>query len=197
MKLSEAIGATWMVMNGQTIDVNALDMIVSDLETYPIEAVMLALSRVRLECKRASLADILERIPGGHPGPEEAWALVAKALADERVSVLMTDQISEAFNVALGLSDDHVAARMAFLEAYRRIKAEAQQQRIRPRWRVSLGHDAAGRAGVMEEAVRKGFITAAHASLILPGWEQQQQQTQPVLTVVKQLTDAKRKGGSE
>lgn len=168
MNLTEAIAGTWAVLNGQPIEPLVLDMFVQDLEGHPLPGVLQALNRCRSECKRLTLVDILERIPGGHVGAEVAWSCVAKALNDERVTILVNDQIFTAFGVALLLQDDPISARMAFKEKYLELRSEALSNREPPKWRVSLGADPSGREGVVQEAVRKGLLTTQQAQPLLP-----------------------------
>src|SRR3990167_9980819 len=53
----------------------AAEVMVRELEQYPIDAVVSALKRCRREVTgRLSLATIIARIDDGHPGAEEAWA---------------------------------------------------------------------------------------------------------------------------
>ena len=167
MELHAALTATFRAM-GQDMPDMAIMLIAADLENEPKEGVMVALNRCRKELRRITLADILDRIPGGHPGVEEAWSIVAKALTDERVTVVMTDQISEAFGRALDLNDDPVAARMTFKEVYTRLVAEARDCGKPIKWWPSLGYDAANREPVLQEAVRKGRLTQPHVAGLLP-----------------------------
>lgn len=167
MQLHEAVAVTYAAM-GQELTDAALTVIVGDMENLPLPSVLAALQRCRKELRRISLSDILERIPGGHPGAEEAWAIVAPALSDERISLVWTDEMSQAFGVALNLSDDPVAARMAFKETYSRLIAEARDSGKPIKWTPSLGHDKQGRESALVEAVTKGRLTATHAMRLLP-----------------------------
>ena len=167
MKLYEALTATFAAVGQDMSDV-AIALISRDLEQYQLKDVFVALSRCRKELRRVALADILDRIPGGHPGSEEAWGIVAKALTDERVSIVWTDEISTAFGAALNLQDDPVAARMAFKEVYTRLVAESRDQSRPIVWRPSLGQDAHGRESVLLEAAEKGRLTAHHVAKLLP-----------------------------
>jgi len=156
-KLLEALSVTYAVV-GQEISDAAMEMIARDLAPHDPQGVFLALSRCRKELRKISLADILQRIPGGHPGAEEAWSLVARGLADEGPTLVWTEQIREAFGVALGLTDDAVAARMAFKECYTRLVSEAVARCEIPQWSASLGHDASGRAGPLIDAAERGRL---------------------------------------
>lgn len=167
LTLTEAVAATFAAV-GQPVTDAGLALIVADLKTYPRDGVMQALSRCRRELKRVTLADIIERIPGGHPGPEEAWAMVSGALGDEGASVVWTEPMREAFFVATALSDDPVAARMAFRETYVKKVAEARERGDEIRWQASLGHDPHGREPVLRRAVEQGLIPADQARTLLP-----------------------------
>lgn len=151
MTLIEAVRGTYAVIGQRMTDVE-LAMLVSDLSEYDPGVVITALARCRRELKRITLSDILDRLPGGHPGPEEAWALVSKSLANEAVSIVWTDQMREAMSVALALGDDRIAARMAFRETYVRFVSDARAKRLPLRWSASLGWDASGRELAQREA---------------------------------------------
>lgn len=167
VKLHQAVAATFAVMGQELSDIT-LKMIVHDLDSYPLEGVLTALSRCRKELKRITVSEILERIPGGHPGAEEAWALVSPALNDEGLTVVWTAPMREAFGVALPLRDDRVAARMAFKETYTKAVAIARESRDPVAWMPSLGQDVNGREAALEEAVAKGRITFEHAARCFP-----------------------------
>lgn len=169
-KVVEALGVTYAAV-GQEISDAAMMIIAKDLSAYAEADVLEALSRCRRELRRIALVDILERMPGGHPGPEEAWAIVAPALADERVTFVQTDQIANAFGVALHLADNPIAARMAFMERYRDELRKARNAGETAIWRPSLGWDREGREGPLAEAVRLGRLGADHVAGLLPNWE--------------------------
>lgn len=171
MKLHEAIAVTYAAM-GQEVPDAALKVMVADLKPYPIDGVLHALSRCRKELKRVALADIIERIPGGHPEPDEAWAMVASALDNESATVVWTDPMREAFFVTKALADDPIAARMAFKEAYRTAVALARESDAPIQWQASLGHDPHGREPVLAEAVRQGRLTAEYVMILLPHREE-------------------------
>ena len=171
-KLIEALGVTYAAV-GQEISDAAMEVIARDLAPYDAQGVFLALSRCRKELRRIALADILQRIPGGHPGVEEAWSLVARGLSDEGPTLVWTEQIREAFGVALGLSDDPIAARMAFKECYARLAAEAMERGTRPAWSASLGWDASGREATLLLAVEKGRLPVQYVAGLLPHRDEQ------------------------
>jgi len=157
VKLHEALTLTYAAV-GQEMSDAAVALVARDLADYPLEGVFAALGRCRKELRRIVLADILERIPGGHPGPEEAWGMVAHGLNDERVTMVWTDEIREAFFGAFNLQDDPVAARMAFKEIYARKVNEARSARKLIVWTASLGQDAHARDAALLEAAEKGRL---------------------------------------
>lgn len=182
MKLSEALTATFAVV-GQEISDIAITMMVRDLAGYAPQDIGTALSRCRKELRRISLADILDRIPGGHPGPEEAWSIVAKTLNDERVSVVWTDEIRFAYATANDLRDDPIAARVAFKEVYSRLIAESREQRKPITWVASLGQDPYGREPDLQAAVEKNRLTAQYVAGLLPYRDDPAPEVQALLEV--------------
>ena len=115
----------------------------------------------------AELLDTL-RTMDGRPNAEEAWASLARCLNDEGITVVWTEEMAQAFGVALGLQDDHVAARMAFKESYEQSVREARKRGFPVKWTTSLGHDPAGREGPLLAAVRDGKLTGEHVAGLLP-----------------------------
>jgi len=160
---------------GQQISDAAVRAMVEELALYPERAVLEALSRCRREVRTRvlTLSDVLDRLPGGHPGAEEAWAIVSAAIGPrglerEDVSIVWTDEMREAFGVALPLGSDKVAARMAFKEAYTQRVSLARANRQQPQWAVSLGYDPHGREVAVQQALSRNQISQATASLLLP-----------------------------
>lgn len=159
MTLIEAVTATYATV-GQRISDIAIQMVVSDLSGYPLNDVLLALSKVRKRGKHIALADILALLPGQHPGVEEAWCTVSQCLNHEDVSIVWTDQMAGAYGDIRHLTDDPIAARMAFKEIYGRLIGEANDRGDPPQWRPSLGHDPVGREAALLEAVQKKRLSA-------------------------------------
>lgn len=111
---------------------------------------------------------------GEHLGPEAAWALVGHTTEDD--TVVWTDEIAGAFGaVRLLLEEDHVAARMAFLEIYREKLAQARLTRMPARWSASVGTDPTRRAGPLTAAVAAGRLSMAAVQSMLPAHEWPQQ----------------------
>lgn len=146
----EMLLATFAVV-GQEMPDLGIKAMVSDLEGYDDEALAFALQRCRKELKRITLSDIIERVHGEHPGPEEAWAIMGPTISNERVSVAATQPMLTAYGVACKLGGDKVAGRLAFKEVYQRCVSEDRAAGKRPTWIASLGADSSGR----EEAQKK------------------------------------------
>jgi hypothetical protein len=103
--------------------------------------------------------------PDGRPGADEAWAMLP--YQDEDASVVMTEEMAEAFGIAQEV-DDRNGARMAFRDAYNRIVERNKRAGIKPKWFPSLGNDKNGREVVLNEAVRLGRLSAGHVLNLLP-----------------------------
>lgn len=163
--LVKALTATAELM-GTELTIDGARMMCADLSAYPEPWVLNALRKCRREVTgRLTLAAIVSRIDDGHPGVEEAWAMMPRG---EAASVVWTDQMASAFGITAHLLDDPVAARMAFKEAYSKAVQQARDENIRPRWWPSLGHDPHGREAVIREAVARGRLDAYHAQKLLP-----------------------------
>lgn len=165
--LTQAVSVTCELL-GQQLSDPALAQFVRDLQPYGEPAVLVALDRSRKELRRLTLADVLDRLPGQHPGAEEAWAIVAPTINDEGASVVWTDEIAEAWGTVSTLQEDPIAMRMAFKEAYARVVAKARQHGRHPRWRASLGTDVSGRVVAVTNAVLRGQLTQEAAQRLLP-----------------------------
>ena len=145
---------------GDQLRPTAAVFMVSDLAAYPMQLLERALAGCRRELKgKLSLAAILERIDDGHPSPNEAWAIAVRA-ENEGATVVWTEQTRDAWNAALPLLEagDRIAARPAFLEVYTRLLKEARAAQKTATHQVSLGADASGRDGVLQQAVAAGHL---------------------------------------
>lgn len=159
-ELLQAIAVTAELCGNTTLSRPAAQAMAEELAAHPELAVLEALKRCRRELTgHLSLAAVLQRLDTGHPGPEEAWAMVSQAIGDERVTLVVTTPMREAFFAAAEIEGDHIAARMSFLEVYRRAVATAGP----PDWDVILGHDATGRETALMKAVQLGQITPDRA----------------------------------
>lgn len=185
MTLTEAVKATYAVIGQETTDIQ-LAMTVEELSVYQPTNVLAALSRCRKELRKITLADILDRLPGGHPGPEEAWSMISRCMNNEQISITWTDEMREAYGVAAPLADDKVAARMAFKESYTKLVSEARSKGTKLNWSVSLGHDPTLRQEAIEEAVKKNQISQRQAAKLLPA---------PTLQLTAQLKELVEQSG--
>ena len=167
MTLIEAVKGTY-AMVGQELSDLQLAMTAEKLKEYPVSSVMTALSRCQDELKKITFTDILDRIPGGHPGPEEAWATIAKVMKNETLTLVWTDEMREAYGVANGVSDDPVQARMAFKEKYSQLMSEARAHRTPLNWSVSKGTDKADQERAIFEGVKHGRLSTEYAQRIIP-----------------------------
>jgi len=89
---------------------------------------------------------------------------------DEHASAVMTEEMAQALHIAQPLIDDgdQYGARMAFVEAYKRIVDAAKLDGTPVKWFASLGFDKEERASVIADAVRLGRLRADHAASLLP-----------------------------
>ena len=172
-QFADLLTATMQVY-GTPLSVQAIGIWWSSLEGYSIEQVRAAFSAHVKDPATGKFspkpADLIGKIQAfdGRPGAEEAWAMVANAIGDERASVVLTEEMHKAFFVADALADDRVAARMAFKEAYTRAIADSRATCVPVKWVHILGHDAAGRETALLEALEKGRLTAQHVAGLLP-----------------------------
>lgn len=166
-QLSQAIAVT-AELTGTNLSEAAAEVLATELATYDRNQVLGALSKCRKELKtRLTMAAIIERLDDGRPGPEEAWAMIPK---DESQSAVWTEEMAVAFGVAVPLveSGELIPARMAFKEAYLREMAKARDERKPVNWTATLGHDKAGREGVLSKAVQMGRISHSYAQEFIP-----------------------------
>jgi hypothetical protein len=199
--LVKALAVTYYLVTGKSPDNFLKAALTEELEKYPEQDVLHALNRCKLECKGfLPLAEIIERMPSKRLSANEAWALVPKS---EYESVIWDDITREAYGAAHGflLSGDIQAARMAFLESYRRI--EGDRRHLHPKYSLSAGTDINNRVDVLKNAVQKGLITKQYALERLPVHECSDHQLSffedntPVLTdgkeqigrIIKMLTE--------
>lgn len=144
----------------------------AQLEAYPLDAVLRALSRHVATSEFAPTpASILKHLPkmsDGRPEADEAWAIAIRS-ADERETVVWTQEIAEAWAIASPVFDgDEIGARMAFKAAYARIVDRNRGANLPPQWVVSQGFDAQRRIEVVEQAVRAGRLQLTHAQAVVP-----------------------------
>lgn len=106
--------------------------------------------------------------PSGHPGVEQAWAMVAPKVTSDAPTVFVTGPMREAYGAALALEGDLVAARMAFKEAYVRAVNLAEAAGDEPAWSMIPGTDARMKEVAITEAVKKGIARREWAVAHLP-----------------------------
>lgn len=163
----EALAVTAELCSTQ-LSPGAAHLMAEDVAIYPEQQILGALSRCRRELSgRLTLAAILSRLDDGRPGPEEAWAMIPR---DEYTTMVWTQEMASAAGVARELikAGEFVSARMAFIEAYRRLVQESRDRHEQAKWNVSEGWDKAGREGPIKEAVALGRLTDERAKLFLP-----------------------------
>lgn len=178
-ELLEMIRATGEIYS-RTVSLAAATMFLADLENYQPEQVKAAMARCRKELRTfPTVAEVIARIDDGHPGVEEAWAMLPKSESD---SVVWTQEMSDAFYVCRGLMDkDPVAARMAFKESYAKQLAQSRALGKRADWFASLGLDKHGREAALRDAVARRRLTVAQVQKVLPELEWAPQKQTPEL----------------
>lgn len=169
-ELAVAIVATAEIL-GQQMSASAAQLMAEDLAEYPADQIAAALRACRRELTgKLTLAAILQRIHAedGRPCRDEAWAIALQA-GDERDTVLLTSEIMAALQVARPILEarDKVGARMAFLNAYDRLTAQARQEAQPVKWEVSLGFDPDLRIRAIEQARNLGRLPAPEADRLL------------------------------
>lgn len=134
------------------------------------------LEQFRIACQQAviqspsnpptpgSIVQALKPKDTSRPGAEEAWAIAVRA-CDETETVMMTDEIAQAWGVAQPIFNlgDEVGARMAFKEAYGRILGSAEAP---AKWFPSIGSDPYKRDTALAEAKRTGLLPAPTATAL-------------------------------
>lgn len=166
----DALSVTAEAM-GQQISPAGLLLMADDLEPYGVEQVLSSLVRVRRECRKLTVADVIDRLASsdGRPGADEAWAN-AQLAHDESMTVVWSQEAADAFWIAsqLLVLGDKTGARMAFRDAYVRLCEEARLNRRQVKWLVSQGFDAEQRAEVLAAAVHAGKLGAEYTRGLLP-----------------------------
>lgn len=169
-RIIEELGLT-AEMCGQQTSPAALVVMAEALSGYESQAVIAAIKRVRIECRRMTLADIIERITvaDGRPTADEAWMNALQA-EDESATVVWTEETAQAFAIARPALEirDKIGARMAFKAAYDRLVQQAREDRQPAKWSASLGWDVEQRRRVLEAAVQCKRLSASHAAGLLP-----------------------------
>lgn len=161
--LIQAVAITAELCGGTQLSDLAAQAFLDDLSGYPEAGVLKALARCRKELTgRLTVAAVIQRIPGGRPGPEEAWAIASKGGTSESITKVWTREMFSAFIDVQEIYDTEgpIPARMAFKEIYARHIAEAQADGRAVEWVITLGHNMAERAPAIERAIQAGYISA-------------------------------------
>ncbi|WP_186145981.1 hypothetical protein [Burkholderia gladioli] len=142
------------------------------LMPYPLPMVVNAIHRhidtSEFAPTPAALLKHLPKASDGRPGPDEAWAIAIRS-ADERETVVWTQEIAEAWTIARPVFDgDEIGGRMAFKDAYTRICERNRQLGVAPQWSVSQGFDAEKRVAVIAQAVQAGRLALPQAKAAVP-----------------------------
>lgn len=166
--LLEAIGVA-CELTSTSLSEGAISVMAEECKKYPEAQVLGAIRKCCKQVKsRLTLADILTRLEDGRPGPEEAWATITLAMTNESRTIVWCEEMREAFGVANSLSDDPVAARMAFKEHYTLLVDKAREEGVQPQWCASLGTDKADRERAIVDGLKQGRLTAQYAQRMLP-----------------------------
>jgi len=166
----ELLDATYS-LHGKTLPATAKALFFRSLAAYSLAVVRKAIDAHVKDSQRGQYApkpaDLIAQIEGlaandSRPGPEEAWAIAVQAF-DEDATVMLTDEIAEAQNVARSIFElgDEVGARMAFREAYGRLVTQARAAGKQVTWWPSLGIDPEGRQEALGRAVAQGLLLAS------------------------------------
>lgn len=150
------------------------------LKAFPLEAIARAFRQHLTDPKAGPYlpkpADVTRHLPmtvlnNGHPGPDEAWGLLLRLVTDERETGVLTDEMRTGWATCQPILDlgDEVGARMAFIDVYRRLVAEARQTGQMAHWTPTLGTDPTLRIQRLQEAVAARRISVDHAHSLLPG----------------------------
>lgn len=160
-RLIDLIVATTEVL-GHDIRPGAAALMADDLSKYPFPALNKALARCRSELTgRLTPKAIIDRLEDGGVwlSANEAWARALVA-TDEAQTVVWTDEIAKAWQIALPILDagDKIGARMAFIPAYDRLVQAAREAGKPVQWQISPGWDPQLRQIAVERAQTAGLL---------------------------------------
>lgn len=99
-----------------------------------------------------------------HPGKETAWSIMYPVLRDEWASVVCTDEMLQALAVAIPLADNHIQARLAFIEKYEECVRGCGDNAL---WKLRQGYDSSGRSSAVLTAVKTGYLSQEEAEQML------------------------------
>lgn len=155
---------------GKVLSTGAMKMVIDALSKYPLDALLLAINK-HVQSARFAPApnDIISLLESGNKrlSADEAWAMMP---ADESETVVWTDEMAEAYNIAYDLlaDGDKIGARMAFKAAYTRLCEQAELIGRPMRWNIAIGYDKTKIESVLAKAVSAGWITQQQAQKHLP-----------------------------
>lgn len=159
---------------GQEVTAERLGIYAKALSDLTQEQLYPVFNRLTLEAKFfPKIAEIRELAcdgNSGRPGPEEAWARMPKGDRMELDTVIWCEEEEIAYSAArpLLIEGDLIAARMCFLERYKRALADCKSKAVK--WVVSPGFDADDRLLRLAEAVRQSRISIPYATNFVP-WD--------------------------
>lgn len=164
-RIAEAV-ATLLALHDKDLIPAHREVFIKSLDGYTEKQVLIALNRCLKEIPRfPTVADVLSKIDDGHPGPEEAWAMIPKS---EHESGLWTQEMSQAYFAGANLLlDDPISARMAFKESYTRLLSETRAFKRRPKWSITLGHDQRHRQAIARQAVDRECLPESEVAHLL------------------------------
>ena len=166
--LMKAIAVT-AELTGTEWSKDAARAVAEELSQYRPEDVLVALKECSKGLKgRLTLSEIINRIPSGHPGPEEAWATIARGMRDDGCSMIWSEEMREAYRVANEIAEDEIAARMTFKEVYAKAVSTARNEGRQPNWCLSMGTDKAEVERVVLRGLQHGKLTPKYARTVLP-----------------------------
>lgn len=180
-----ALLVTAMAVYERQITASIADLYFAALAPYSLEQVREGLSRHLQDPEAGKFspkpADVIRQIVearanDGRPGKDQAWSIALCSL-DDNDTVIVTPEILAARDVAKPLLDlrDKVAARMAFVEVYEKLVAQARREGRPIDVIVSLGDDKARRQFAIEDGLRAGLLTQEQAKPHLLRIEQETQ----------------------
>ncbi len=167
--IEDLLGLTAEAM-GSRLSPEAILLMAGDLEPYPPEEVIEAIRRCRTECKRLTMADILDRVPSYQarkmPTADEAWEkALASRMWDEDETVILPNAIFRSFPMTIWKQGDRVGARRAFIDRYNREKELPDAFETIP----SYGYDPVRCASAIEDASRAGLLPRQQEQKLLTG----------------------------
>lgn len=165
-----------------------------DLGPFPLLIVAKAMLAYKDEDAKFAPAPVaiakLCKLMDGRPGIEEAWAIALTA-KDEADTVVWTQEIAEAFNLARLMidKDELISARMMFKEAYTKLVSNARLNFKPVKWISSLGTDADRREDALSQAVIAGLLPVPYVAglLALTAFEENKEVSHEGLEKVKVL----------